>query len=249
VNDTSPEPTLAELELREALYEAMDGNLRMSRRRELLKAYRDTILASVPEPAPAAVVPAADRAALRDRIAASLSRYRKFFYWDPSAADMLRADLAEHLAADLGLLPAPADRAAVLREAADTTPAETRDECRAPVASGRCPHGCDVSICPCLACEADQLGTEEAQQPERCAHCGHTVCDGDGPCGALSGSDFCTCPGPTGPAQPGTCALAECGHSRAAHREGDDPVTPGLCADCGPDDDRHDYRPAPGRSL
>ncbi len=30
----------------------------------------------------------------------------------------------------------------------------------------------------------------------RCAACGHTVCDGEGPCGARSGDDFCTCPGP-----------------------------------------------------
>ncbi|MGP3737973.1 hypothetical protein ACTWJ9_33220 (plasmid) [Streptomyces sp. GDS52] len=36
---------------------------------------------------------------------------------------------------------------------------------------------------------------------------------------------------------------AECGHSRAGHREGDDPVTPGECTAC-PDDERHDYRPA-----
>jgi hypothetical protein len=70
-------------------------------------------------PAASVVVPAADRAALRDRIAASLSRYRMFFYWAPSAADVLRADLAEHLAADLGLQPAPADRAAVRAEAFD----------------------------------------------------------------------------------------------------------------------------------
>ncbi|MDH6448236.1 hypothetical protein M2155_000644 [Streptomyces sp. SAI-119] len=30
----------------------------------------------------------------------------------------------------------------------------------------------------------------------RCAACGHSVCDGEGPCGARSGDDFCTCPGP-----------------------------------------------------
>ncbi|MFD5491559.1 hypothetical protein ACFWH4_01120 [Streptomyces sp. NPDC127091] len=35
----------------------------------------------------------------------------------------------------------------------------------------------------------------------------------------------------------------ECGHPCAGHREGDDPVTPGECTAC-PDDERHDYRPA-----
>lgn len=38
---------------------------------------------------------------------------------------------------------------------------------------------------------------------------------------------------------------AECGHPHAAHREGDDPVTPGTCSAC-TDDDRHDYVPAAG---
>lgn len=33
---------------------------------------------------------------------------------------------------------------------------------------------------------------------------------------------------------------AECDHPKAAHREGDDPVTPGTCSACG-DEDRHDY--------
>jgi hypothetical protein len=54
------EPTLAELELREQLSDAMDGNLRMSRRRELLNAYRDEILANASS---AGRAPAADRAA------------------------------------------------------------------------------------------------------------------------------------------------------------------------------------------
>lgn len=36
---------------------------------------------------------------------------------------------------------------------------------------------------------------------------------------------------------------AECGHWRAVHQPGDDPVTPGLCAFCADDDARHDYEP------
>jgi hypothetical protein len=30
-----------------------------------------------------------------------------------------------------------------------------------PAASDRCPHGCDVSTCPCLACEADQTALRD----------------------------------------------------------------------------------------
>lgn len=40
---------------------------------------------------------------------------------------------------------------------------------------------------------------------------------------------------------------AECGHPNDAHREGDDPVTPGICGMCetsDPDDAHHDYEPA-----
>ncbi|MFF5404585.1 hypothetical protein ACFY8K_16910 [Streptomyces misionensis] len=45
-----------------------------------------------------------------------------------------------------------------------------------------------------------------------------------------------------GEAQQDPCA--ECGHPADAHREGDDPVTPGVCADCPDDDAHHDYEPA-----
>ena len=37
---------------------------------------------------------------------------------------------------------------------------------------------------------------------------------------------------------------AECGHPQAAHREGDDPVTPGVCNSCPDDDAHHDYEAA-----
>lgn len=37
---------------------------------------------------------------------------------------------------------------------------------------------------------------------------------------------------------------AECGHPKDEHEEGDDPVTPGQCAACDEDDDRHDFLPA-----
>ncbi|MFI9344968.1 hypothetical protein ACIG0D_27435 [Streptomyces sp. NPDC052773] len=47
-------------------------------------------------------------------------------------------------------------------------------------------------------------------------------------------------------AQPAPCA--ECGHSHAVHRDGDDPVTPGECTAC-PDDERHDYTPGRGAEV
>lgn len=40
--------------------------------------------------------------------------------------------------------------------------------------------------------------------------------------------------------QPATCA--ECDHPHAAHREGDDPVSPGQCSACPDDDAWHDYQ-------
>ncbi|MER6367116.1 hypothetical protein ABT255_01840 [Streptomyces mirabilis] len=36
-------------------------------------------------------------------------------------------------------------------------------------------------------------------------------------------------------------ACAECDHPHDAHTEGEDPVTPGICADCPDDDTHHDY--------
>jgi hypothetical protein len=45
--------SLTELEIRSELFNAMDGNLRMSKRHTLLDAYRDAVLAAH-QPAPAA---------------------------------------------------------------------------------------------------------------------------------------------------------------------------------------------------
>jgi hypothetical protein len=51
-----------------------------------------------------------------------------------------------------------------------------------------------------------------------------------------------------GEARQGRCA--ECDHPKAAHQDGDDPVTPGTCSLCPDDDAHHDYEarqdPAPG---
>ena len=57
-------------------------------------------------------------------------------------------------------------------------------------------HACDGPHCDCPPPAAGGAGGVADETGEgRCPACGHTVCDGDGPCGALSGDDFCTCPG------------------------------------------------------
>ncbi|MEU5742008.1 hypothetical protein ABZ784_28955 [Streptomyces tendae] len=45
-------------------------------------------------------------------------------------------------------------------------------------------------------------------------------------------------------AEAAAAPCVECGHPKAVHGEGEDPVTPGQCADCPEDEDRHDYRTA-----
>lgn len=51
-----------------------------------------------------------------------------------------------------------------------------------------------------------------------------------------------------GVGQDGAQSCAECSHPKDAHREGEDPVTPGVCSVCDaedPDEAHHDYRLAP----
>jgi len=129
MTDTTPKPDLTELELREALYEAMDGNLRMSRRRELLAAYRDAILANAQPPAAAAgLAPAADRAAVEHArgIARRLAAHAVGFQdvlddtdrdpWARTVGADITA-LCEALDAPAApVLPAPADRAALAED-------------------------------------------------------------------------------------------------------------------------------------
>jgi hypothetical protein len=77
------------------------------------------LLADLAAVSPVGQAPATGQA-FTAAVRASLARYRQFFYWAPSAVDMLRDDLAAHLVADLSPLPQSATvRAAVLREAAD----------------------------------------------------------------------------------------------------------------------------------
>jgi hypothetical protein len=53
----------------------------------------------------------------------------------------------------------PSHVADVLRELLAAVPAAA-----SPAPADRCPHGCDVSTCPCLACEADRAAA--VSQPE-----------------------------------------------------------------------------------
>lgn len=96
---------------------------------------------------------------------------------------------------------APADRAAILREAADAVAALDRrvlgidaDTIRDAWEEGR-----DEGV------ELLRRLADEAQQPRRaCTDCGHFICDGNGPCGAIvslsavSDETRCPCTGPAG---------------------------------------------------
>lgn len=103
-------------------------------------------------------------------------------------------DAIRERAAELAGQPVAVDRAAVLREEAARIRAHCPDHLDSDSAEGawlachcavaddmlrrlaaetqpteadRCPHGCDVSICPCLACEAT---TDEEDAPRREPH-------------------------------------------------------------------------------
>jgi hypothetical protein len=106
----------------------------------------------------------------------------------------------------LGLLPEPADRAAVLREAADAIQAAIdADRAYSPARSNdRAALG-----------GARQIVLDLIDKPRR-------------PAAAAAGrvADD-TQPEPS---------CAECGHPHGVHQEGDDPVTPGTCEDCPDDE-------------
>lgn len=160
-------------------------------------------------PAAVPVPPPADQTALRDRIRRVLCvRDGQGALW---GTDMLEPDeYGADADAVLAVLPEQADRAAVLRSAADTVEAMNegcgqskpcascdartdaadalRDAVRRvaaeeqPAKPDRCPHGCDTSICPCLACAADeeQSAADEADVdlangPVCCPLCPNTV--------------------------------------------------------------------------
>ena len=136
-----------------------------------------------------------DRAALRQRIAEVLTG-AYLTAPDDSAIMEVLAD------AVLAVLPEPADRAAVLNEAADAVFAMDFDEY---VEN-------DENIDSIR--EAWDLGTIHGMELlRRLAAEAQPVC-------------------------------AECGHPKGAHREGDDPVTPGTCGACeadDPDEAHHDF--------
>lgn len=123
---------------------------------------------------PAAPSAPADRAGLRERIAGALYRHEwpGKQIWQQALAMDREAFLAQADAV-LSVLPPAADRASVLREGADAVAADTEVHIRYGSATDyanrhaallrrladeaqRCPHGCDISHCPCLACEAEQ---------------------------------------------------------------------------------------------
>lgn len=217
----------------------------------------------------AAVVPAADRVALVELAAQAMREHYIVTNREEADADgnlpcccggwrepgpmgSDEDDYDSHLAdAVLSVLPAPVDRSAVLREAADrieTLMDQAYERALSDHEIGWA-NGLEdamrelrrmAAAVPAVGVAAD---TPPAAAPnrfewiiERCPDHGCvepelTVCC----CEVVDRL--------RADAAPGACA--ECGHPHSVHVEGDDPVTPGSCADC-PDDDRHDFTPQPG---
>lgn len=172
---TEPAPSLTELEIRSELFDAMDGNLRMSRRKKLLDAYREAVLAAAPVPPPT------DQTALRDRIRRAVCE-AEGFAWD---TDMLEPDeYGEAADAVLAVLPDVVDRAALiaatvracaehLRDRYSDT--WTEDAARSlELNAARIERGEQTALLRRLAAEA-QPTTKPEPEPESCAHCGKTI--------------------------------------------------------------------------
>jgi hypothetical protein len=136
-------------------------------------------------PAAVPVPPPADQTALRPAVAEAIHRD---LLAHRARRDQGLLGIVPRLAtAVLAVLPEQTDRAAVLREAANTLAALGPEDSRVsgpkawseavevlrrvaaeeqPAKPDRCPHGCDTSICPCLACEADEEQPAETQAQE-----------------------------------------------------------------------------------
>lgn len=142
-------------------------------------------------PAPAVSSPPPDQTAV-EGIADTVTPFLANF----SDEETARINAREVAAAVLAVLPPPADRAAVLHEAADAVqshPGPHRDELQpdapgfwwdtrdrdaaadllrrlagetpAATEADRCPHGCNTSTCPCLACEDDEPAPPREPHP------------------------------------------------------------------------------------
>ncbi|WP_157849397.1 hypothetical protein [Streptomyces violaceorubidus] len=132
-----------------------------------------------------------------------------------------------------------------------------------------CEHVCEgqtVGDCECLEQPAMAAQRAEAHAEGEHAFCGPECDTGQPTNGARqdkSGTNACTCgdagesfrpaghyadcpAAGTRQAETAAAPCVECDHPKTAHGEGDDPVTPGQCADCPDDEDRHDYQPAAG---
>jgi hypothetical protein len=122
------------------------------------------------EPAASSAVPApaTGQAALRDRIRRAVCE-AEGFGWD---TDMLEADeYGDHADAVLAVLPAPVDRAAVLREAADLAE-EVAESLRKHHEFERSTGALDVMTELRRMADETQQGPVQPDTP-RCAHCTH----------------------------------------------------------------------------
>lgn len=182
---TNPETpaSLTELEIRSELFDAMDGNLRMSKRRKLLDAYRDAVLAAAP--AAVSVPPPATRADdRRARYAAAIAEGFRAFDADTTSDAYLDAELLDAVVAVADAEEAVTradDRAAVLREVA-----ARYEEILANADTGQDPRYWTAvrDITLGLRAMADEAPTEGvapdgdldlADGPVRCPLCVHTV--------------------------------------------------------------------------
>lgn len=169
---------------------------------------------SVPPPAPRAD----DQAALRDRIAAAIRAFDFSDYGMDDVSYALEADpdaqewVPSLADAVLAVLPPTADRAAVIAATARACAEHLRDTYS--------------DMWTADAARSLELHAARIERGEPTALL-HRMADK-----AQQQPDTET--------QPATCA--ECDHPHAAHREGDDPVSPGQCSACPDDDAWHDYQ-------
>lgn len=146
---------------------ASPNEVAFERAGRLADAYRAAVLAAA-----ARVVSAAPDDGLRDRIAEALIRWSyRGQEPDPETGilETVRANAYSRADAVLGVLPAPADRAAVLREAADLVAADTGFHIR---------YGSATDYAEHYAALLRRMADEE-QQPEtrRSCACGQDGCE------------------------------------------------------------------------
>lgn len=164
-------------------------------------------------------------------------------------------------AAAVAVLPEQTDRAAVEAERDELRAAwETLARCNAEDAAalielgrliGVAPPGRTVSVRTAVEAIGTELRRVAAEEQTCCSDptCACDMVNAEGRCDCTKWGSVSTAQTQAtfeATADSRTAPCAECGHPKAVHREGEDPVTPGECSACLDDDARHDHRPAVG---